>query len=183
MNYAVLRKLYDKSVHFLIVASALFGLLVGPFIVYKFLSDPTAGIPAVDELVVINGKIDWIESGDYGVHFGLDGYSMSFVYHSKAGGLQQVSNALSLHQGKQAEVMVKLEDAHGPMDSAIVDLHVFQLVIDGIVIRTYEQTSKAWLQDNKVAPYIGIFFTLAGLILGHHSMFRKSDIVKGEDNE
>lgn len=136
------------------VVSMFFALGIG----YVYITQENSGYPLRGALVETQGYVSWVEKYKYGIRFGLTTSELNFVYPSKANGQGVVLEALLNSKGKQARFSYLSSEPKGPLYNDVKYYTVFELFVENIPIRTYEQTEKAWKGDNKLTPFIFVLF-------------------------
>ena len=144
---------------------SILSLILGSAILYTYASDTTTGLPTRDQLTEIEGNVNWVSKHRYGIRFGLEGNLTRFNYPSKARELGQVRRALEKSIGDKVFVLADMSDSHSPIYNDNEYFDVFELRTDDVPVRTYEETSKAWLSDNALMPYIGSFMIFGAFFI------------------
>lgn len=155
----------NRAKYYFQLLVALFSILVGLKILHVYFSDPAAGLPSYEDLTLIEGEVDWIKREKYGIKFGFLDNELNFNYPSKANGMGIIGDHLSNSYGKNVKILAELEDSFSPMGSNEKYHYVFEVIVGNQIVRSYEESSRAWLGDNKLIPYIGFGFLLGGIYI------------------
>jgi hypothetical protein len=65
-------------------------------------------------------------------------------------------------------VLVDLNDPHGPVYSDDLYYDVFEIRVADRIVRSYEESTAAWMGDQKLLPFLGVFSIASGLIILRH---------------
>ena len=148
------------------VACLLLGILLG----LTHLFQENGGFPHEDELIEMSGYVTWVESYDYGIRFGIDETSLSFDYMSKMDAQGLIYNSLVNSDGQQITILYRDTDPTSPIYSDTVYFNVFQLAIDGEMIRSLSESEKAWRSDNFLAPFLILFFIFGAFYVARKTL-------------
>jgi len=135
--------------------------------------NPRSGIPEPSTLLIAEGAVDWIQAHRYGVRFGLAGNTLSFSYPSKANAADRVESALR-GAGTKAVRVTYEQETFKPLMSDREYHDVWEVFVEGRPVRTFAETSRAYEQDNKVAPWLGAAFALSGAFLGYQALRKRN---------
>lgn len=145
----------------LAAVSMVLGLCIGFF----QLTQVNSGFPFKEELREKSGLVSWVQKHKYGIRFGFVNESMNFNYPSKADGQDVVKDSLMNSEGKIVTILYDATDTHSPIYSSKVYHDFFQLSVDGLLVRSYAESEKAWRSDNKLMPIIVALFLLGGIYI------------------
>jgi hypothetical protein len=148
-------------------------ILFGLAIAYSYLTLEGDNFPLKSELLEHSGYVEWVDKYKYGVKFGLKGSAIDYVYPSKANGKSIVERSLLDSERKIVSILYDNNDPTGPIYNDKLYYSVFEIFIGEKSIRTYEESKKAWIADDKLMPYISLFFIGGGLYV-----FRKGNKVR-----
>ncbi|QCZ92188.1 hypothetical protein [Salinimonas iocasae] len=118
--------------------------------------------PSFDDLTELSGKLEWFES--IGKHrdtlrFKLKEHKEKFVYHSVAGSIGSVTDALN-----KENATLKIAFDPNDSDSAIwefEDFHpVYQVISDNHLIKSYRSTVSKYKSNSE----LGIWLLIGGLL-------------------
>ena len=154
-----MRLLILKSIYALI---SLVAIIFGVFFLVNYYADPSGSLPSHEDLSRIEGKIAWVQNHRYGVRFGLLNDERKFNYPSKAREVGRVRSSLKSASGKWMSIFVDLSKSNSPLNDDRVYFTVYEIRIDDSVVRSYAEVSEAWMSDQRLVPYLGIFFILGG---------------------
>ena len=140
------------------------GLVLGAWCLWIGI-DPESGVPKATELKSASGSVMWAEATRYAVRFRLSGANRTYVYPLKAGNLAEVSSFLS------PAVSPKVSVLYGPSKSG--ESQVWEITAQDRQLRTYEQVSQSWTEDNHWARWGGLALLLAAAYLYRES--RRAD--------
>jgi hypothetical protein len=116
-----------------------------------------AGLPKNDQLVAVTAPLVTGERTNEEITLTLEGQKTPFSYPSKAMGEQAVWGALC-----KGCITTLWTD---PADTSARPV-VFQVAVQGRIVRRYADVKQAWIDNNSIAPWIGGFLALAALLLG-----------------
>ena len=143
---------------------ATLGLCVAAVMTYAWVS--ADGIPARESLAEASGRVEWMRVGKYGVKFGFDGDDRLFEYLSKANAMDRVVEAL--RRTDSPLVTVRYQDRNRKGVSYPQDIHrgVFEVAIEGRMIRSHAQVAAAWAADDALSPWLaGFSLICSGFLL------------------
>lgn len=140
------------------VASLLLALVIG------WLSISTTGIPPRAELGTASGRVEWVSLERYGVEFAFVGDARLFDYPSKANAMGNVESALRQSAGRKVTVLYDHE-THGPAYSDRRLHTVYEIAVDGRVVRSYDAVRAAWASDDAIAPWLAGAFLLSAALM------------------
>jgi len=141
---------------------SLLSFIIGVFCLFQ--SNPHAGVPKRDELIVTKGKLAWIQKYKYGTRFGLLGVAENFEYPSKAKGMNIVRG--SLESAGDEIISVEYEKGtHGPISSDKHYHNIWVLNVGTRQIRSFEETVSSWERDNRLTPWLGVAMFLSSFYL------------------
>jgi hypothetical protein len=142
----------NRLLYGIVLAVACLGLIASDLI-----GGTHAGLPKNDQLVAITAPLVAGERTNQDITLTLEGQQASFSYPSKAAGEQAVWGALC--KGCITTVWTD------PADTRARPV-VFQVAVQGRIVRSYADVKQAWIDNNSIAPWIGGFLALAALLLG-----------------
>ena len=155
---AVQRKTSPRILLFFAIVSIVMAFFFGTQI------DTTTGIPTRETLLSTEGNVNWIQKQKYGIYFELSGSSRRYDYPSKASAVEKVENALRNARSSTVKVLF-VSETHGPIGTDDKYHGVWQILVDGQPIRTYDEVSHDWQANNNIAPWLGIFFLVCSCAL------------------
>jgi len=121
------------------------------------LAGTAEGLPRNDRLVPVRGLLTDGQDTSHGIDLTLDGQPSYFTYPSKAEGQEQVWKSLC-----KSCAMTLWVDPDDHREHRVV----FQIAVNGAIVRSYADVRKEWIANNSIALWIGGFFALAALFLG-----------------
>ena len=131
-------------------------------ILHHHFTNLDSDVPPKTYLHEISGFIEWTEQYDYGVRFKFYSDERLFVYMSKFGEHEKVSKALRYNQGSPIYIFANLNDTIGPVYSEKRYHVVYEISKPNQMIRSHSQVSRSFRDDNKIAPFVGLGFTVFG---------------------
>src|SRR6185312_15576367 len=140
---------------------SLVGLALG---IYALRVNPRDGIVPESSLLETSGKLSWMKEYLYGVRFGLVGIAEKFDYSDKTGDIATVRAALE-GLSIQTVTVRYAPQTHTALDSKYAYHNVWALTVDNRKIRTYAKSADAWGSDNRIGTWVGLFFTVGGVLL------------------
>ena len=132
------------------------------------------GIPPRSDLQSASGQVSWLQSGKYGIKFGLAGIPKSFDYASKGNAMGLVRDTLSRSDHPVITVLYDPSSPGGPIYSKDVYYSVFELGIAGKPFRSHAEIAEAWQSDENIAVWLGICFALSGMYLSWLALRHRS---------
>jgi hypothetical protein len=140
-----------------LVGAAILGYALTGFVAWhwKFAS----GVPERAGLATAQGRVAWHESDKYGVEFGLEGSELAFDYASKANGADVVRSALA-HADRRVVTVLYGHEVHGPVGTDERLHYVYEIAVDGRIVRAYADVRAAWEADDAIAPWLAGIFAL-----------------------
>lgn len=147
------------------IGLAIFSLVFGSYFLIAPLINPLNGLPKKDELVEVEGKVDWIQGHRYGVKFKLLDEEITLNYPSKANAHGKVERALLTADDDLVNVLIKLNDFNESLVTGEKNTDVYQVYVGDNLIRSYEEVSAAWAGDNKVGLFLGPFMIFAAFYI------------------
>jgi hypothetical protein len=115
------------------------------------------GLPEKSALIEKAGTVKEATSAKGSVWFSFVESDDRFMYNSKARNGLTVSRRLN--PGVRARIWHEpLEDDHRPGENVLT---VFQVEVNGEIVRSYEQVAEAWLDDNAWSPWLLGWFVLS----------------------
>lgn len=138
---------------------------MGAAFFYTYMIDPSGGLPQFGELTEIEGKIGRVTTQRYGIRFVLKDDSRELNYSSKMNALGLVGEALTTAGEQRVIVYADLNEPRSPMFSDNVYYNVFQIRIADRIVRSYEDSAREWISNQRLMPYLGVFCVVCGLII------------------
>ena len=124
--------------------------------------------PAYDELVYFEGEITSYKKDEYGVNFSISSHAGEFRYYSKGRAMGRVWAAIT--SGVTAKVGTSKDYRRT----------VYELEVDGDLIRNYDEIRSAYEADNKVGYWLVPTFCLMGFFLWWSDSHKRSNARKPE---
>jgi hypothetical protein len=128
-------------------------------------------LPEPARLVEVAGELRSLDTsmskggGLSAVRFSLSTDNRQFQYHSKAGGIDAVWQALSQAGRAQVRVRMDPQDAHTPWSGGPPRYTVYALRVGDVDVRSQAQVAEAWSTDNLVGAGLGLGAIAGGAIL------------------
>ena len=148
-------------------------------ILIAFVADPEEGAPPKHTLHEAVGAVAWSEGGRRSVRFGLSGTDLSFSYASKSGSHYFVKRQLSAAVRAPVRVLYERNDAQPRLWADRVNQRVYEIEVDGRLVRAWRDVDAATRRNNALAPWLVGVFTLSGMYLGFLAL-RTTDPADGE---
>ena len=148
---------YYRNLSLSVICIAL-GLAIG----FVNLNQVNSGFPFKSDLVEKSGLVDWVQAYDYGIRFGFVNDPMNFNYPSKSNGQGVVEESLLKSKDQLVTILFEASDTHSPIYSSKIYYDFFELKVNGLLIRSYEESEQAWKSDNKLTPFIVALFLIGG---------------------
>ena len=127
------------------------------------------GIPPRSALQSATGKVNWVQSGKYGIEFRLEGEQKSFSYASKSNAMGLVYDTLDRSDHPVVTILYQPADPSGPIYSKDRYYGVFELAVDGKPVRTHAEIAQAWKSDEQIAAWLSVALALSGIYLARAS--------------
>lgn len=127
------------------------------------------GIPPRSQLKAASGSVSWVDSGRYGIKFGLDGVPRAFDYASKGNAVGLVQDTLSRADRPVVTVLYDPNSPSGPIYSTDKFYSVYELSIAGTPFRSHEQVDAAWRSDQRFAAWLSAIFACCGIYLAREA--------------
>lgn len=124
--------------------------------------DPDAGIPRMSALGEASGRLESIDARKNGVRFRLAGRTESFEYPANGRGYGIVESALRTAGPRNVAVLFDPK-ARLPAAGAGSCHDVWQVAIDGQIVRSFREVSDGWRLNNRFALGICVFFLSSGV--------------------
>jgi hypothetical protein len=117
---------------------------------------PRSGLPGKDDLIQVSGTIRSASQLKYDIRFTLAETDDTYAFSTKAGA--DASLLVAIMPGSN----VTLWHEPVPMDyrTGTDTLEVFQLLVSGRMLRTYEQVERSWVSDNSIAVWLLVFSSI-----------------------
>lgn len=131
------------------------------------------GIPPRSQLKAASGSVSWVDSGRYGIKFGLDGVPQAFDYASKGNAMGLVRDTLSRPDRPVITVLYDPNSPSGPIYSTDKFYSVYELSIAGTPFRSHEQVEAAWRSDQRFAALVSAFFAFGAIYLARKASRNK----------
>ncbi|MBB1481450.1 hypothetical protein H5186_18625 [Pseudoalteromonas sp. SG41-2] len=148
---------YYRNLSLSVICIAL-GLAIG----FLNLNQVNNGFPFKSHLVEKSGLVDWVQAYDYGIRFGFVNDPMSFNYPSKSSGQSVVEESLLKSKDQLVTILFEASNTHSPIYSSKIYYDFFELKVNGLLVRSYEESEQAWKSDNKLTPFIVALFLIGG---------------------
>ena len=148
---------YYKNLSLSVISIAL-SLAIG----FVNLNQVNSGFPFKSDLVEKSGLVDWVQAHDYGIRFGFVNDPMNFNYPSKSNGQGIVEESLLKSKDQLVTILFEASDTHSPIYSSNIYHNFFELKVNGLLVRSYEESEQAWKSDNKLTPLIVALFLFGG---------------------
>ncbi|MFY8327220.1 hypothetical protein [Pseudoalteromonas sp. ZZD1] len=143
------------------VISIALGLVIG----FVNLNQVNSGLPFKTDLVEKSGFVNWVQAYDYGIRFGFVDDPMNFNYPSKSNGQSIVEESLLNSKDQLVTILYETSDTHSPIYSSKVYYDFFELKVNGLLVRSYEDSEQAWKTDNMLTPFIIALFLIGGIYI------------------
>lgn len=121
------------------------------------------GVPSRDALQMHTGVVEWTRTYRGSIYFAMHGEERRFVYYSSGGDVDKVARALG--RGINAQVSFKYSDQEHAepvfMDGKFYP--IYEISLDGLLVRGYEDILKSYELNHRVALIVGIFFLIYGI--------------------
>lgn len=146
---------------------------MGIYFLGAYLINPLNGLPKQEDLIEVQGRVEWVKRHKYGVKFKFKDETDIYNYMSKIDAVGKVKSSLSNAGDAVVSVLIKPNDISKNLITDEQYNDVYQVKISGRFVRSYGEVKEAWASDNKIGLYMGPIFILAAIYL-----FRKAR--KGE---
>ena len=143
------------------------GLLMGVFfLAAHFFGDKfIESIPSKSELVEISGEIEWANRASKGgrdVRFKIKGAG-TFVHNGFGSSLaKDICGALSV-VGTNVTVLADLTETQQPMAHEFSYNPVYEIIANGVVVRSYEDSVASEKRGALLFPWVGLFFVVGSI--------------------
>lgn len=144
---------------------ALISVFIGLAILNVNVTEDNGGVPYKHSLTAMNGKTLWVKDEKYGIKFKFAGADVFLNYPSKLGSKAMVYEVLKDSKHKDVSVLYKQTIPRQGFDGDVYH-NVWQIVIDGRVIQSYENAEKNW-RNNELWLWVIIpLFLIGGPYIG-----------------
>ncbi|KZN55485.1 hypothetical protein [Pseudoalteromonas luteoviolacea] len=153
--------------YIVVIASFLLGL----FILYNALfNNVDSYFPDKASLITVDDKILSIVEKEHSLEINLvNDYSSNYSYLKKHGQAGELLDILSVNAGKNVTLNVMENQGNFLTDNIAqlkVSKSVYQVSIEGNIIRSYEEVQAAHQKDNKIMPFVGWMFLFFSIYVG-----------------
>ena len=73
-----------------------------------------------------------------------------------------VEESLLKSKDQLVTILFEASDTHSPIYSSNIYHNFFELKVNGLLVRSYEESEQAWKSDNKLTPFIVALFLIGG---------------------
>lgn len=145
-------------------------IALGVSISYVQLTQENGGLPYRENLSEAVGYIDWVQSYKYGIRFSFIDGQRNFNYPSKSNGLGVVKDSLNASTEKLVTILFDGKNTTSPIYSDREYHDVLEVRVGEKVIRSYDDSAKAWKADNLLFPFIVALFLISGPYIGWNTI-------------
>jgi hypothetical protein len=145
-------------------------IIGGTALAWAHLTQENGGFPYLEQLTETSGQVDWVQSYDYGIRFGLVDSDKNFNYMSKMDGQGIVYDSLVNSGGKTVRILFKNSEPNSPIYTDKKYFSVFEIEVGDRMIRSLAESEDAWRSDNFFAPFLIVFFVFGGVYIGNKTI-------------
>jgi len=140
-------------------------VFIGVVMLYVNITEDNGGVPYKHSLIPLVGKTLWVNDGKYGIKFKLDGSNIFLNYPSKIGSMSKIYEALKNSKNQDVSVLYEQTIPRKGFEGDVYH-NVWQIVIDGRVIQSYENAEKSWRKDELWLWVVIPLFLIGGPYIG-----------------
>ena len=145
------------------LAWAFVSLVFGAWITWE--SEQGSPMPSPTALKSLQGKVEWVQTGKYGVKFAIYGASLPLDYASKGKAMGLVYDSLAAAGDKPVTVLYDPRSASGPVFSSDRYYPVYGIALGAKSVRSFNEIQEAWRADDQIGVWLGAFFMLSSCVL------------------
>lgn len=148
----------ERAVNFLLAALC-FAILIA---MWPAVLHPGYGVPPKESLISYSGvlqswKYKHVTRNREDIVFNLENNPNEFIYVSKGRGYKDITRALAV--GAQITTLGKAYSGN-IFNRNPAAIGVYEIKVNGSVVRSYEQVKEAWAKDDRLTPYLIALFVV-----------------------